>query len=90
LESVLPPSASPTVSAPEPILAARVDRLRSIRRRLAAEHGVPAYVVFSDATLRALARSCPSTLAQIAAVPGLGAVKVTAFGDAILAAVRET
>ena len=89
----LRPAPTPQVHGicpPDADLAYRFDRLRSIRRRLAEERGVPAYVIFSDATLRALARSCPTTRAALAAVPGLGPMKVTSFGNAVLAALRET
>jgi len=77
-------------SSPEPTLAARFDRLRALRRRLAEERGIPAYLVFTDATLRALARSSPSTRAALAAIPGLGGSKLVSFGDAVLAALRVT
>jgi len=69
-------------------VAARFERLRVIRRQLAREREVPAYVIFSDATLRFLARMCPSTRAALAAVPGLGATKIASFGELVLATLR--
>jgi ATP-dependent DNA helicase RecQ len=70
-------------------VAARFERLRVIRRQLARDRGVPAYVIFSDATLRVLSRICPSTRAALAAVPGLGTKKIASFGELVLTALRE-
>jgi ATP-dependent DNA helicase RecQ len=60
-------------------------RLRALRRELADERGVPAYVVFSDATLRDMARARPADQAALLAVPGVGAVKLERYGEAFLA-----
>ncbi len=57
-------------------------RLRTLRKRLADERGVPAYVVFGDATLRELARRYPTTLDQLDGVTGIGATKRAEFGPA--------
>jgi DNA helicase II / ATP-dependent DNA helicase PcrA len=59
-------------------------RLRAWRLVAAKEQSVPAYVVFSDATLQAIAVRRPSTLAQLAGVPGVGAVKLDRYGAAVL------
>ena len=56
------------------------DRLRTLRRKLADERDVPAYIIFSDATLRAMARVYPTTAAEFARVPGVGAQKLKDFG----------
>ena len=45
---------------------------------------MPAYVVFSDATLQSIAALRPATVAQLAAVPGVGAVKLDRYGAAVL------
>ena len=45
--------------------------------------GVPAYVVFSDATLRHLARRRPTTDETLLAVPGIGPAKLAAYGEAV-------
>jgi CubicO group peptidase (beta-lactamase class C family) len=58
-------------------------RLRDLRKRLADEHGVPAYIVFSDATLRAMAELRPAVDADLLDVPGVGPAKLE---DASLAA----
>jgi ATP-dependent DNA helicase RecQ len=60
------------------------EALRVLRRRLADERGVPAYVVFSDATLMAMAATRPTTPAGLLAVPGVGPVKLERFGEAFL------
>ncbi len=64
------------------------ERLRQLRRQLAAEAGVPPYIVFSDATLRAMAASRPRDLAGMARIPGVGAVKLESWGAAFLAAIN--
>jgi DNA helicase II / ATP-dependent DNA helicase PcrA len=59
-------------------------RLREWRLAIAREQSVPAYVVFSDATLQAIAASRPGTRAELAGVPGIGAVKLDRYGEAVL------
>jgi ATP-dependent DNA helicase RecQ len=54
--------------------------LRGVRSRLAAERGVPPYVIFSDATLRALSRTRPSSLEGMRLVYGIGDAKLRDFG----------
>ncbi len=56
------------------------DRLRAVRRRVADERNVPAYIVFSDVTLRAMARSYPTTTLDFGQLPGVGQQKLTDFG----------
>jgi DNA helicase-2/ATP-dependent DNA helicase PcrA len=63
--------------------------LRAWRRDQAKAAGVPAYVVFNDATLRAIAAERPTTPAQLLALPGIGAVKVERFGSDLLRIVAE-
>jgi DNA helicase-2/ATP-dependent DNA helicase PcrA len=66
-----------------------VTELRSWRSALAKQRGVPAYVVMSDATLRAVALKAPTTPQQLVQVPGIGPVKVEQFGEDILGIVRN-
>jgi len=61
-------------------------RLRELRKRLADERGVPAYVIFGDATLREMARRYPATLDAMRGVFGVGERKLQEFG-AVFAAV---
>ncbi len=63
------------------------EELRTLRKRLADERDVPAYVIFSDATLRAMARDVPSTARDLRRIPGVGDRKLVDFGDAFLAAI---
>ncbi|HKT39524.1 MAG TPA: RQC domain-containing protein, partial [Ktedonobacterales bacterium] len=55
--------------------------LRVLRREIAGEEDVPAFVVFSDASLRAMALLCPRTLDAFARVPGVGSRKLAAYGQ---------
>ncbi|MGQ0615252.1 MAG: DNA helicase RecQ [Planctomycetaceae bacterium] len=59
-------------------------RLRGLRKRLADERGVPPYVVFSDVSLRQMARHYPSTLAEFLAISGVGEKKAAEYGEAFL------
>ena len=61
-----------------------LSELRVLRKRLADERDVPAYVVFSDATLRAMARRRPKSLTELRGVSGVGDKKLTDFGAAFL------
>jgi ATP-dependent DNA helicase RecQ len=65
------------------------EALRSARRALAGEAGVPPYVVFHDSTLRAIAARRPESREQLAMVEGVGAAKLERYGDAMLKVVRE-
>ncbi len=64
--------------------AALFQRLRGLRARLARRQGVPAYVVFTDKTLRELALVRPGSMAELMAVGGVGAAKAERFGAAFL------
>jgi len=59
-------------------------RLREWRLTASREQGVPAYVVFSDATLQAIAAAEPASRGELAAIPGVGAVKLDRYGAAVL------
>jgi ATP-dependent DNA helicase RecQ len=75
---------APTFEAPSPAEAATFERLRALRRRLADAEGVPAYIVFSDAVLRAMAELRPRTAGELLQVPGVGPVKLERYGEAFL------
>ncbi|MYH94709.1 MAG: ATP-dependent DNA helicase UvrD2 [Acidimicrobiaceae bacterium] len=78
------PSKPPPIDeALERDAAAAFERLRQWRLERSRADGVPAYVVFSDATLRELARRRPATDEGLLAVPGIGPAKLAAHGDAI-------
>ena len=57
-------------------------RLRALRKRLADERQVPAYIVFGDTTLRAMARAYPESVDQMDGIPGIGEKKRAEFGEA--------
>lgn len=61
------------------------DELRALRKRLASDAGVPAYVVFSDRTLREMAEIRPRTLGEMRSIHGIGSVKLNRYGDEFLA-----
>jgi len=56
------------------------ERLRRLRKRLADERGVPPYIVFSDVSLRQMARSYPSNESEFAQISGVGEQKLKRFG----------
>ena len=63
--------------------------LRTLRRKLADERDVPAYVVFYDVTLRLMARDQPTDLELMAGISGVGQKKLAEFGETFAAAIRE-
>jgi len=63
---------------------ARFERLRAWRAATAREHGVPAYVIFHDATLREIAQREPRCLDDLAEISGVGARKLESYGESIL------
>jgi ATP-dependent DNA helicase RecQ len=65
------------------------ERLRDLRRQLAEEKSVPAYVVFGDASLRDMSRLRPSTLPEFLEVHGVGEKKAADYGELFLAAIGE-
>ena len=64
--------------------AALFEQLRGWRAAAAREQGVPAYVIFHDATLRQIAAEAPATLAELATVGGVGEAKLAKYGPQIL------
>ena len=63
------------------------ERLRAWRLEAARRHGVPAYVIFHDATLQEIARRRPASLEALGGIGGLGAKKLQAYGEELLRAV---
>jgi ATP-dependent DNA helicase RecQ len=79
------PSRAPTVAADlDPATQQRYAALKAWRADIAREHNLPAYVVFHDATLAAMARDRPATLDHLAGISGVGAKKLEAYGRQIL------
>jgi superfamily II DNA helicase RecQ len=64
-----------------------VVRLKALRKRLATERAVPAYVIFSDATLLEIAATRPKTANALLAISGIGPKKLELYGAFLLEAV---
>ncbi|MFB7861408.1 DNA helicase RecQ [Streptomyces sp. NPDC056069] len=65
------------------------EALRAWRAATAREQGVPAYVVFHDATLREIATRLPGTVDELGTIGGVGEAKLTKYGEGVLAALAE-
>jgi ATP-dependent DNA helicase RecQ len=65
------------------------EALREARRALAAEAGVPPYVIFHDSTLRGIAAARPSSLSELSRIAGVGETKLQRYGEAMLAALAR-
>jgi ATP-dependent DNA helicase RecQ len=65
------------------------EALRTLRRRLAEERGVPAYVLFSDATLRDMARLRPGSAGALLGIRGVGERKLADLGQRFLEAISN-
>lgn len=66
------------------------EALRTWRGATAKEQGVPAYVIFHDATLREIATLHPSSLAELGGISGLGEKKLATYGEGVLEVLAET
>jgi ATP-dependent DNA helicase RecQ len=62
------------------------EQLRAWRGAVAKEQGLPAYVIFHDATLREIATRRPSTLSELGSISGIGENKLAKYGEQVLAA----
>ena len=78
--------AADIVLSPEAQL--RFEALRTWRAEVARSHGVPAYVIFHDATLRDVAERCPQSIEDLGMISGVGARKLEAYGGDLLRCVR--
>ena len=65
------------------------EALRECRKRLAAELNVPPYVVFHDATLRAMLEDRPQSLQALRGVSGVGDSKLERYGEAFLRVLKD-
>jgi ATP-dependent DNA helicase RecQ len=65
------------------------ERLRGLRRKLADERNVPAYVVFSDVSLREMARNYPTTPNEFRRIPGVGEQKLKDFAEVFLREIKN-
>ena len=80
------PVSSPVGGEQSPDLLAMLKRLRW---KIAMQESVPAYIIFSNATLEDMARKAPTTLDAFAKVNGVGSVKVKRFGEVFVDAIAD-
>ncbi|MEW2331760.1 DNA helicase RecQ [Micromonospora chersina] len=88
--SAKPRGAATVVADLAPAAVPVFERLRAWRAATAKEQGVPAYVVFHDATLRQIATEAPTSLAELSRISGVGDNKLTKYGEGILAVLTES
>ena len=65
------------------------ERLRTLRKDIADRQGVPAYLVFSDRTLREMAETRPRTESDLLEVSGVGPAKLARYGERFLSVIAE-
>ena len=65
------------------------ERLRAWRGAVAKEQGLPAYVIFHDATLREIAARKPAGLAELGTINGIGEAKLARYGEQVLSTLAE-
>ncbi|MDH6465329.1 ATP-dependent DNA helicase RecQ [Micromonospora sp. A200] len=87
--SAKPRGAATVVADLAPEAASVFERLRAWRAATAKEQGVPAYVIFHDATLRQIATEAPTSLAGLSQINGVGENKLAKYGEGILAVLAE-
>ena len=69
--------------------AALFTALKQLRNELAFQEGVPAYMIFSNATLTDMSKKCPKNAEALLNVSGVGKVKLAKYGDKFLEVLRE-
>jgi ATP-dependent DNA helicase RecQ len=79
-------ASAPARDLPDPEL---FERLRSLRKKLADQRKVPAYVVFSDRSLQDMASRRPQNYQELLAVHGVGQKKLAEYGQPFLAEIRK-
>ena len=62
----------------------RYSALKAWRAEVAQQHNLPAYVIFHDATLAAIAQKAPQTIADLQGISGIGAKKLEAYAQSVL------
>ncbi|WP_433282147.1 DNA helicase RecQ [Micromonospora sp. CA-244673] len=88
--SAKPRGAATVVADLAPAAVPVFERLRAWRAATAKEQGVPAYVIFHDATLRQIATEAPTSLAELSRISGVGDNKLAKYGEGILAVLAES
>ncbi|OKI52083.1 DNA helicase RecQ [Micromonospora sp. CB01531] len=87
--SAKPRGAATVVADLTPAAAPVFERLRAWRAATAKDQGVPAYVIFHDATLRQIATEAPASLTELSRINGVGENKLAKYGEQILAVLAE-
>ncbi|TDC41082.1 DNA helicase RecQ [Micromonospora sp. KC213] len=87
--SAKPRGAATVVADLTPQATGVFERLRAWRAATAKQQGVPAYVIFHDATLRQIATDAPGSLAELSRVSGVGENKLAKYGEQILAVLAD-
>jgi ATP-dependent DNA helicase RecQ len=83
------PRAPAAAAGLDAVAQQRFTALKAWRAEVAREHNLPAYVVFHDATLAAMALEQPSSLEALAGISGVGAKKLEAYGREILRVLED-
>ncbi|MEU7977307.1 DNA helicase RecQ [Micromonospora sp. NPDC049081] len=87
--SAKPRGAATVVAELSPAAGSLFERLRAWRGATAKEQGVPAYVIFHDATLRQIATDSPTSLAELSRISGVGENKLAKYGESILTVLAD-
>ncbi|MBM7084001.1 DNA helicase RecQ [Micromonospora humidisoli] len=87
--SAKPRGAATVVAELSPAAGSLFERLRAWRGATAKEQGVPAYVIFHDATLRQIATDVPTSLAELSRISGVGENKLAKYGGSLLAVLAD-
>ncbi len=72
-----------------PVNADLLDALKALRKSIASKKSVPAYVIFSDATLIDMCKKCPETSDEMLEVSGVGRTKLEKFGKEFLEVIAK-
>ncbi|MDR2698000.1 MAG: ATP-dependent DNA helicase [Holophagales bacterium] len=67
-----------------------LNKLKALRKRIADQNGIPAYVVFNDVTLKAMARYKPQTAEHMLSLPGVGLKKLEKYGQMFLDVLKDS
>ena len=86
-KSSAPPAAAANLG---PDAQVRFINLKAWRAEVAREHNLPAYVIFHDATLAAIAERNPGTLEDLQGISGMGAKKLEAYGAEVLRVCQQS
>ena len=78
------PAQAPAAAALDATAQTRFAALKAWRAEVARGHNLPAYVIFHDATLAAIAERAPQTLEDLQGISGIGAKKLEAYGAEVL------